>query len=157
LFLEILERNTECGEFDATIGGYIESSLLQFLEASKWHFGYRCENGYYAEIQSAADYESIIEKNHPIMWFGLDGEAPIEKWAIEPGKEHGFIWVDQWYLLEYLIDDCTDCFATWYLAECCYDLPDMEEILKRCPIEVSESDTTESMSKKFQNHFLTVN
>ena len=153
LFLEVLEDNTEFSGFDATIGRYIESSLFKFLNDSKWHFGYKNKDGSYSEIQSALDYDAIEDKSSPILWFGLDGEAIIEKWSIEPGKEHGFKWIDQWYLLEYLIDDCTDCFATWYLAECGYDLPDMENILAGCAIQISEDDTIDTVNRKFAEYF----
>lgn len=157
LFLRVLENNTECGEFDSTIGQYVEGSLIQFVESSKWHFGYRHEGGNFFEITNLEEYTLTDDKSCPILWFGPDNQGPIDKWVIEPGKEHGFIWIDQWYLLEYLVDDCNDCFATWYLAECGYWLPDMEEILKECPIEVSESDTAESVNQKFQKYLLTIN
>ena len=156
LLIEVLENNTECGEFDATISRYIESSLLKFVEASSWHLGFNNPAGKCIEVNSLADYTAVLDKSHPILWFGLDGDEPIDKWSIIIGKEHGFEWIDQWYLLEYLVDDCNDCFATWYLAECGNWLPDMEEILAECPIAIDDGDDVDSINEKMLSYFIAV-
>lgn len=153
VFVEVLENNTECGEFDAVIGKYIESSLIKFVKSSSWHLGYQNLDGSTSEITNIVECTAVVEKSCPILWFGPNGEEPIDKWSITVGKEHGFVWVDQWCLLEYLIEDCNDCFSTWYLAECGYFLPDMEAILTECPVEISEADTVESINLKFYNYF----
>lgn len=139
--------------FGTEIGRYIEASLIHFCESSKWHLGYQNKDGSFSEVINIDEYTLINDRSSPIMWFGPDREEPLDKWSIVVGKEHGFEWVDQWYLLEYLVDDCNDCFATWYLAECGYWLPDKEEILKECPIEISEADTVESINQKFYDYF----
>lgn len=153
LLIEILENNTEYGEFDATISSYVESSLRKFVAASSWHLGYYHQSGKYIEVKSLADYNAVIDKSCPALWFGMEGDKPIDKWSIIVGKEHCFEDIDQWYLLEYLVDDCNDCFATWYLAECGNWLPDMEAILAECPILITAEDTIESMNIKFAGHF----
>ena len=150
----MIENNTECGEFDATISRYIESSLLKFVEAGSWHLGFNNPAEKCIEVNSLADYTAVLDKSQPILWFGMDGDEPIDKWSIVAGKEHGFGWYDHWDLLEYLVDDCNDCFATWYVAECGNWLPDMEEILAACPIIIDDDDDADSISKKILSYFI---
>ena len=148
ILIEFLDRETECSEFDAKVGKYVESSIFKFLNSSKWHYGYRNQDGTYTEVSNASEHAAISDKSCPVLWFGPDNTAPLPKWSIIPGEEHGFQDYDQWELLDYLVDDCNDCFSIWYLAECGYDLPDMEAILSECPITIDNNDDADAINKK---------
>lgn len=153
LLSEVLDNYSERGEFDAIISSYVESSLHKFVNDSSWHLGFQHQSGNYTETNSLSEYAAVKNKQHPILWFGIDGIAPIDKWSIIPGKEHNFKWIDEWDLLKCLIDDCSDCFATWYIGECGNWLPDMEQILTTCPIAIDDINTADSLNEKILSYF----
>lgn len=155
ILLEFLEDESSCSEFYAKISGYVEKSFELFVDKSFWHFGYTKSDGTVVEILSATSYTGDFNDEKPIVWFGLADEKPEEIWTIKYDQLLADAWFndDQWSLMEYLIEDCNDCFGVWYLAECGRCLPDMEEILKACPIKFEMTDTVEIINQKFHQFF----
>lgn len=147
IFLKLLENESSYGEFDANVGAYVESCLMDFTASSRWHYGHISRNG---ELVNASSADGI-----PLLWYGPDNTPPIDKWSIKYGESLSKHWFeeDSWELLNYLIDQCAEGFSIWYTAECCYWLPDMEEILSICPISFSEADSVEDVNRKFDIYF----
>lgn len=102
---------------------FLEKSFEAFLSESKWH---------------AEEIEGILT-----LWYGPEGKEPIDKWAIKCGEKIPEVWFaeEPWDILEYFIDDAPEGFLIWYMAERCGVVPDMQEIMKECPVQFSESDT----------------
>ena len=47
-----------------------------------------------------------------------------------------------------------DVFLTWMTAECNLSLPSLEEVLKKCPVRVSEDDDYFSLTRKIKAYML---
>ena len=147
IFLKLLENENSYSEFDANVGAYVESCLMCFTASSRWHYGHISRNG---ELVNAGRADGI-----PLLWYGPDNTPPIDKWTIKYGEDFSDIWgqPDNWELLNCLIDNCTECFSIWYTAECCYWLPDMEEILSTCPVPFLLNDDLEDINRKIDMFF----
>lgn len=154
VLLGLLENEAQGTEFDAKIGGFIESSLIAFVSQSKWRYGFLNNDGTVMS-QSLNPSEPWPPSAVPAVWFGLDDHKPIDKWTIKYGQEIDPNWFeyDSWLLLDYLVDNSDECFSVWYNAECCYSLPDMEAIIGECPIKFCSSDTIEQINEKFEAFF----
>jgi len=59
-----------------------------------------------------------------------------------------------WTIMEQLIEEVDESFLIWYTAECNRCVPDMYGIMKKCPIELDEGDTTETIHKKVNDYFI---
>lgn len=155
ILLEFLDNESSSTEFYAKVSGYVEKSFELFVENSTWHLGSMKKDGSIIELVSAKDYTGNFNDDIPLLWFGPTGKKPENIWIIKYGEELAYGWFadDEWSLIEYLIDDCSDCFGIWYLAECGRWLPDMEEILKICPIKFEETDTIDTVNNKFKQYF----
>ncbi|MBQ5860099.1 MAG: hypothetical protein IIW62_04175, partial [Selenomonadales bacterium] len=142
MLLELLEDASSDSGFDAVVGGYVESSLLDFVACSRWQFGYVSSNGV---IVDSDDADKV-----PLLWYGPDNMLPNEKWSIKYGEQISECWFtdDDWELLNYFVEDCTESFSIWYRLECRMCLPDMKKILSECPVSFLETDCLEDINRK---------
>lgn len=134
---------------DCDVGGIIESSLYKFSEEGLWRVGLECSDEIITDPacwpEPIIDNGTVIWKKNdciykPILWYGTS-ETPVSPWTIHEcmsEKEYGF-WeeTDEWYIMEYIIDDCDDGFLTWYFPECGRSGPDMDKIKETCPIDLN--------------------
>lgn len=149
VFQSIIDERSTCEQMDCDVGGIIESSLLKFVEEGVWRVGLKCGDEIITKPtwwpEPIIDNDTIIWKKNdciykPILWFGIS-ETPVEPWTIHEcmsEKEYSF-WeeTDEWYIMEYIIDDCYDGFLTWFFPECGRSGPDMDKIKETCPIDLN--------------------
>lgn len=132
ILLDMLNEESNTGEFDARLSSYVESCLQLFVEKSSWH----------------------IEDER--VWFGIDGQIPLSAWSIHFNKSKDLsIWFesDAWTIMS-TIGDFDDCFLIWYTAECGCWVPDMNEIRKSCPILFDDSDSVKSLFEKVKVYLM---
>jgi len=113
---------------------FLEACFDVFLSKSKWY---------------AKEIEGV-----PTLWFGPYGKSPIDKWAIKCGEKIPEVWFsdEPWDILEYFVDEAPEGFLIWYTAERCGEIPDMESILNKCPIFLSEGDVIEVTNFKILDY-----
>lgn len=155
ILLDVLEEKSNDGEFDAYISRYVERCLEAFVENSEWHYGYIEQNGAFIELSNSTEYKGSQMRGTPILWFGPDGMQPNDKWSIKYDEELSYSWFESepWILVEYFLEDCAEGFLIWYTAECGCEAPDMEEIMKKCPIQFEKDDSIERVDKKIDAFF----
>ena len=152
ILLEMLEEESTCGEFDAKISGYIEDCLNKYVTSSRWQMGYLQEDGTISVVRKSQGKHSL---STPVLFFGIP-DMPVDgKWSIKSNEALPGYWFeeDQWSLMEFLVDNCSDCFLTWYLAECGNWVPDMLAIIESCPILFEENDSVSAVNQKMNDFF----
>lgn len=158
--------HSDCGWY-ATLGSYIEDCLMGFERQSRWHFGLQKQNGQIEEdvSQWPAPYEeegryrwtTQGSKLKPIIWFGLSDTVPDSNWVLWTNNNSiNNLWFldSDWEVMEALIQNVNDSFLIWYTAECgCY-APNMNSILRECPVAVNAEDSAQIIADKIENFFL---
>ena len=114
----------------------------KFLVEAKWH----------------SDYDKVTSKQ--IIWFGLDGEPPIDCWSITKERIRAGQVLPFWFPSSGMIDwhtvcpDWNEAVETWLFAECGEAEPDgMYQAIESCPIELISDDTSEMLERKFVTYF----
>lgn len=161
-FLKKLAERFDC---TFTICKYIENSLVSFVEESIWHVGLQDEtSGQIIENIEAwptpkqtdreIAWETDKQKYSPVLWFGPEGMQPLEPWTIKtslsPLYKSG---ADSWEIIKVVLDDPNDYYLTWYTAEIGCICPDIEEVLKVCPISFSHDDEDNVVQNKLRQFF----
>lgn len=119
------------------VGRAMIKGMEQYVASASWNTAYRTDN-------------------KPIMWFGKENETPEEGWILNieknpaTGKDWKSFWLcnDSWDDWQNRVPDANNVFLTWMTAECGDSLPSLEEVLKKCPIDVEEQDDYSTLTKK---------
>lgn len=89
------------------------------------------------------------------LWFGIKERPPKEGWILDY-KSTG--WSNFWYPEDAcdewssIVEDCNENLLVWMLYECGVELPDREEVLNKCPININENDDPKSLEIKIINY-----
>ena len=157
----------EC-DTDIRVSRYIQDGLYDFVTSSCWHYGIESEEGEIIEdLQHCGTLKMLrgckmkMEDSGkvytPIVWYGLNGEKPAERWTIwdkRTTKVDSFWFAyDSYDVLCKLIPDMWDQFDVWYLGECGYYCPDISELTSECYIEFGEDDNEKVCRNKVKNYF----
>jgi hypothetical protein len=167
-------------------GEVIIRKLKNFLNAGIWQFGLRKEDG--SVLSDARQWPEPItdgcsaswtrpkEKMSPIIWFGMQDNAPLECWSltldakmfeqidydadstknkpIERWKSFWFcpFWSFDW---DELFDHCGDTYIFWMFFESDMDEPceELEKIRKSCPIKLASTDSRDELTRKITSFF----
>jgi hypothetical protein len=164
-------------------GAVIIRSLEQFLKSGVWHCGLRRQDGTVVLDPSRwpsrnGEDECPPDGWAPIIWFGLEGEEPIECWSLtldgrmfekellygtEYSKETCYVerWKRFWFPTFWALDWNTlfdyengfgraYTYTTWMFAECGMDEPEelFELVRAACPIELDSADTKIVLERK---------
>jgi len=189
----LIEEREESEQCYCDVGAVIIRMLKTFLNDGIWQFGLYSQGEKVllepSEWPESKTFGSSTIWLHsekefsPIIWFGLEGKAPIECWSISMdakmfelldyletpySSQRHYIerWKAFWFCSFWCFDwnalfnDSGDCYITWMFAECEMNEPEDEfdRVLKSCPIELDSTDTNEALRRKivalFQNRNL---
>ena len=56
--------------------------------------------------------------------------------------------------MQALIEDCDDIFLVWYISECGNCAPNMDEIKRRCPVNINTDIGSDAFWNSFSKFFL---
>ena len=153
----------EYGVSDA-VYQYISAALKRFENEAGWHFALKRENGFIENVKqwpspqkdgSWTDADGTVLQ--PYVWFGVNSDGPEDLWSL-----HGNMSEDDiafWFSedpLEYIIENDEEIYS-FFRGKAPreeIDRPDMENILRKCPVLIDEEDTPESIEAKIQQFFL---
>ncbi len=185
----LIERRECCEQSYCDAGPLIIRMLTKFLNSGIWQFGLRREDGSFLSDATqwpepttngiSVSWTRSKEMKSPIIWFGIEGDDPIECWSItldetmfellncyetpystkprliERWKSFWFcsFWSFNWNAL---FDNNGYNYITWMFAECGMDEPEdeLDRIRKSCPIVLDATDTREVLVKKIMSFFL---
>lgn len=117
-------ENADCKSADL-----IAESLELFIEQGKWQCGLK-----------STDAE---EQPHPIVWFGLPDEEPLEYWTIDPCAEDALaIWFEEMDWSNIVMDEH---YVSYWAIEGGIYLPDRSKLLDSCPIKIHDNMTREEL------------
>lgn len=164
------------------IGYCVISMLKKFLVEGRWHYGLRRSDGAILESPSKWPAPQIENTSigwrlggdslEPVIWFGLDGEAPIDCWTLDKNDRQFVLmpyiegcnvefWKSFWFNNFWTFDwnvllNKDDVLITWMFAECGMDEPvkEFEMVKKQCPIQLIENDSAAVLCKKIDDLFL---
>ncbi len=143
---------------------YISTALKRFENEAVWHYALKKENGV---IEKAGQWPSPQKDGswidadgtvlQPYVWFGVNGNGPENLWSL-----HGNMSEDDvafWFSedpLEYIIENDEEIYSFFrgQAPKEEIDRPDMENILRKCPVSIDEDDTPGSIKEKIQEFFL---
>lgn len=143
---------------------YISTALKRFENEAGWHYALKKENGFIETVKqwpspqkdgSWIDADGTVLR--PYVWFGVNGNEPEELWSLYgdmSGEDIAF-----WFSedpLEYIIENDEEIYSFFrgQAPKQEIDRPDMENILRKCPVSVDEDDNPESIKEKIQAFFL---
>lgn len=144
-----IKSRRECEASYSDVCGLIEDSLSRFEKNGKWHYGLMDKS---RVIKDPSEWPKPrlgipgnfiwISKNgnslQPVLWFGYEDE-PISPWSIRltyTVNDLGFWNDDPENFLERVVSDSSDPFQTWYFCELACEIPDIDGIVKQCPINL---------------------
>ena len=143
---------------------YIATALKQFEHDAGWHYALKKENGYIETVQqwpvpqkdgSWIDADGIVLQ--PYVWFGVKGNDPEDLWSLygDMSEDALAFWFSE-DPLEYIIENDEEIYSFFrgQAPKQEIDRPDMENILRKCPVSVDEDDDPESIKEKIQAFFL---
>lgn len=168
LLIRSIEERFDCEQSYIYAGTFIEDCLILFVDKSIWQCGLKNVDGTIITDINKWPVPKIIngenswiidqQKAVPVLWYGLENEKPISRWTfgVKEEEQNLSFWFesDEWTIMEQLIEKVDESFLIWYTAECGRCAPDMYEIMKKCPIESNEGDTTETVHKKVNDYFI---
>lgn len=178
----ILNKIIESRESDIDVGFYVLSMLRKFLIRGCWHYGLMNRDGVVLEDKSKWPKPKIDpdgvrwivneEELNAVIWFGLDGETPIEYWSIDKrdkrfarmpyceGCDVEFwksCWFNHFWTFDWnVLTDNNEGLIIWMFAECGMDEPvvEFEQVKTACPITLDENDSRTILSRKIDDFFL---
>ena len=143
---------------------YIATALKRFENEAGWHYALKKENGYIETVQqwpvpqkdgSWIDADGIVLQ--PYVWFGVNGNDPEDLWSLygDMSEDDLAFWFSE-DPLEYIIENDEEIYSFFrgQAPKQEIDRPDMENILRKCPVSVDEDDDPESIKEKIQAFFL---
>lgn len=162
----IIEERMECESWHCDLGGIIEDSLLRFEKEGSWHFGLIAENQVLLDARlwpspSRVNGDIIWQKGenvyNPTLWFA-NSDTPITPWALYKGMstETQEFWMEteDYSIMQALIEDCDENFLVWYFLECGRSAPNMEEIKRRCLVNINTDIGSDAFWNSFNEFFL---
>lgn len=109
----------------------------------------------------------------PVIWFGLNGEPPMDCWCIDISDERfsampyaepynverwKSFWFNHFWTFDWnvLFNHEGEGVITWMFAECGMEEPEEEfdAVKKCCPIKLCEDDSKAILSKKISDFFV---
>ena len=124
------------------IGMIAFNRIGKFLKEAKWQYTFD-------------EYDS----KH-ILWFGLEGESPIDCWSITGERIMEDRVIPFWFPDSGMIDwnevcpDWNCAVETWMFVECGETEPEgMKKAIEDCPIKLDSEDTPEVLRNKFEAYF----
>ena len=164
---KVLTRHYEDSGWDGCVSFYIENCLMAFEEQGRWHYGLQTPCGSIEE--NVSEWPAPHTDNghcrwitdgvelQPIIWFGLDNQAPDPKWILW-NYTHSIddIWFSDsdWDAMENLIENVNNGFLIWYTAEVACFGPDMKSVLSECSVDVNSEDSVQEITDKIETFFL---
>lgn len=185
IYIRYFENREEC-EMAYVDGAQLALDMMaNFLNQGKWHFGLIDADGcilsdpnmwpqYPKQNDGTIIWKEGNKEYKPIIWFGLEGEKPIECWTLyerdnitntkvylgafdkEINQED---WKHFWFCEFWLMDwnvlwNHDDMATTWAFCEKCMDEPEegFTKVKEACPIELRQDDSTETMLQKVKNY-----
>ena len=144
-----IKSRRECEASYSDVSGLIEASLFRFEENGKWHYGLMDKSRIIKNpsewpkprlgISGNYNWKSKNGDNYePVLWFGYE-DKPINPWAIRltyTVNDMEFWNYDPENFLERVVSDSSDPFQTWYFCELACEIPDIDDIVKQCPINL---------------------
>lgn len=138
----LLERE-ECEAEYCDKGSAISRGLWEFVDNAEW------------QLSTISDDYRLFSNSNPVLWFGIRGKSPKEGWILDYQSTN---WSDFWYPEDErdewssVVEDCHENLLVWMICECGVELPDRQEVLKKCPIDINENDDTESIEIKIRSY-----
>lgn len=185
IYIRYFENREEC-EMGSVDGACLALDMMaNFLNQGKWHFGLIDAGGcilsdpnmwpqYPKQNDGTIIWKKGNEEYQPIIWFGLEGEKPIECWTLYEranitnkkvyqgsfGKEidqedwKHFWFCEFWRMDWNVLWKHDEGAIIWAFCEQCMDEPEeeLEKVKEVCPIELSQDDSTETMLKKVRDY-----
>ena len=143
---------------------YIATALRRFENEAGWHYALKKENGYIETVKqwpvpqkdgSWIDADGTVLQ--PYVWFGVKGNEPDSLWSLygDMSEDDLAFWFSE-DPLEYIIENDEEIYSFFrgQAPKQEIDRPDMENILRKCPVSVDEDDDPESIKEKIQAFFL---
>lgn len=136
--------------------GYIRSDENEFIDTGMIAF-HRI-----GKFLKKAKWQSTFDEhdNKHILWFGLEGESPIDCWSITGERIMEERVIPFWFPDSGTIDwnevcpDWNCAVETWMFVECGLPEPDgMKQVIEDCPIKLNSEDTLEMLRSKFEAYF----
>lgn len=173
----IKDRRNDSSSFCIDVGMIILESLELFYSKGQWNEGFVRDDGaiitqkgkwpkYILNKDGQSQWRDSTYCYTPIIWFGMKDESPIQYWTLggllnqketdtasdwteDSWKGMWFDFDERWnYLLDH--DEAMYWWLFWERAE---QEPDIDTIIKTCPVELLESDTTKDLNDKIEEHF----
>lgn len=158
-----VENETE----DYDVGAIVEDSLEKFMEKGIWNYGLKSKEAIETDSNNWPKYilhdgvpiwRSGSIEYEPIIWFGPEGSYPQGPWILSSNmtSESLSFWFeeDPNLLMENIIEDCNESFLIWYLWECGRSYPDMDYIMKSCPISFDENTSPRNIKEIINQFFI---
>lgn len=143
---------------------YIATALRRFENEAGWYYALKKENGYIETVKqwpvpqkdgSWIDADGIDLQ--PYVWFGVKGNDPEDLWSLygDMSEDALAFWFSE-DPLEYIIENDEEIYSFFrgQAPKQEIDRPDMENILRKCPVSIDEDDDPESIKEKIQAFFL---
>lgn len=180
IYTYIFKQREEC-EQGTIDGAQLALDMIRiFLQEGHWHYGLLSDDG--TILENVDDWPSYPMQTDgrilwikdgkeftPILWFGIDGQQPIECWTLydrgnirdikvylchngsvkQENWKH-FWFCDFWSMDWNVIWNNDESAITWAFCECGMDEPEDEfqNVRNDCPIELANDDSTDEMLNK---------
>jgi hypothetical protein len=170
-------------------GKMILIMLENFLNEGIWQYGLQRADGTILQDISSlpqctregagAGWYDGSDELHPILWFGLKDESPIECWALDksPGRfemlevwptscSKNTVYVERWHWFWFnsflgfdwdaLFNNNGNRHLVWMFWECGMEEPvdALDSVRNSCPIDLDEADTAATIIDKIDSFFL---
>lgn len=179
IVVDLVEQQRSDENYCIQGGGLAICMMTDFLRQGSWQHGVQLPSGEVVRetgglaLKDGAwqlNGESVV----PIIWFGLDGEAPIEVWTLSRSPrllrsdryDGRAAWLDFWFNDDYCMDwdamfdgfhsDTCNYFTIWMFCECGMSEPkeDFFNVRDSCPINLCVNDTNQQFTEKIDAYFL---
>lgn len=180
IIAEHLEDRRYDNQSDIDVGMIILKSLELFYSKGQWNEGFVRNDGAIISQEEKWPKHTINKEGQsqwrdstycytPIIWFGMKDESPIQYWTLggplyqkETDAASGWgedSWKNMWFDFDgrwnYLLD-YDESMYWWLFGECAEQEPDIDAVIKTCPVKILESDTTKELYCKIEEHFIAI-
>lgn len=181
----IFKEREQC-ELGTVDGAQLALDMMRnFLIQGRWHYGLISDDGII--IEKREEWPSYPKQSdgsirwikdgkecYPIIWFGIDGQKPIECWTLynrknirstkvyfggNGTKKNQEVWKHFWFCEFWAMDwnilwNYDEAAITWAFCECGMDEPIDEfcKVKSECPIELVQDDSTEEILAKVRDY-----